>query len=135
MTRRTLPSDIAPDELDAPFWDACRRHEFLVHRCRDCSRSYWPATCCIEHGGDDMEWVAASGRGTVHTYTIYRHAFDPAFAANLPYTIAVVRLEEGPFFHTDLVECAPDAVRIGLPVEVVYEDVDGETIPHFRPVP
>lgn len=128
------PADVAPDDLDQPFWEACRRHEFLVHRCDHCGRTYWPATSCIEHGGDAMTWTAASGRGDVHTFVVYHQAFHPAFADRVPYVLAVVQLEEGPFFHSDLLDCPPEQCTVGLPVEVVFEDLDEDvTIPHFRP--
>ena len=127
------PSEVMVDDLDAPFWDGCNRGEFRVQRCRQCGRSYWPATCCIEHGGGAMEWVQARGRGVVHSFTVYHHAYDPADADRVPYVVAVVKLDEGPFFHTDLVECEPDDVTVGLPVEVVFDHVRGEAVPHFRP--
>lgn len=133
MTASPLPAG-APDELDLPFWEACRRHELLVHRCGRCGRSYWPATCCVEHGGDAMAWAPARGIGTLHTWTVYHHAYTPAFADRVPYIVAVVRLDEGPFLHTGLVDCRPDECRVGLPVEVVFEDRDdGTTLPWFRP--
>ncbi|HEV8298742.1 MAG TPA: OB-fold domain-containing protein [Acidimicrobiales bacterium] len=133
-TSRVLPEDAAPDDLDQPFWDACVREEFLVHRCRTCGRAYWPASCCIDHGATAMGWTPATGRGEVHTYTVFHHAYERALADRLPYVIAVVTLAEGPFFHTDIVDCSPDAVYVGMPVEVVWERVrDDCVIPHFRP--
>jgi uncharacterized OB-fold protein len=132
--RRLLPADVAPDELDAPFWDGCRRGEFLLHRCQICGRVYWPATACIEHGGASMAWVPGSGRGTVHTYTVFHQPFDPSLADRIPYAIAAVALDEGPFFLTDLVECDPEDVHVGMPVEAVYERIDeAVSVPHFRP--
>jgi len=132
MTLR--PRDVAPDDLDAPFWEACLDHRFLVHRCSACGRAYWPASCCIDHGSAAMAWEPASGRGEVHTYTIVHHAYDAAFAGRLPYVLAVVRLDEGPFFHTDIVGCAPDDVVVGMRVEAVFDAIDGETvIPRFTP--
>jgi uncharacterized protein len=132
--RSALPAG-APDELDLPFWEACRRHELLVHRCGRCGRSYWPATCCVEHGGEDMAWVPAAGTGMLHTWTVYHHAYTPEMADRLPYVVAVVRLDEGPFLHTGLVGCGPDDCAVGLPVEVVFVDrPDGTTFPHFRPI-
>jgi uncharacterized protein len=116
-----------------PFWRACADEQFLVHRCTTCGRAYWPASCCIDHGGAAMQWVQASGRGIVHTYTVFHHAYDPSFADRLPYVIAVVALDEGPFFHTDIVECDPAQVHVGMAVEVVYEHLDEWTMPHFRP--
>ena len=133
---RLLPPDIGADELDDPFWDGCRRHQFLVHVCTVCQRAYWPASSCIDHGWAPMAWQPAAGTGEIHTYTVFHHAYLPWLADKVPYIVAVVTLDEGPFFHTDVVECPVDAVGVGMRVEVVYEDAaDGWVIPHFRPVP
>ncbi len=130
-----LPPHVGADELDDPFWDGCRRHEFLLHVCRECSRAYWPAASCIDHGWAPMEWRPSSGRGEVFTYTVFHHAYMPWLADRVPYAIAVVRLDEGPFFHTDIVGCAPSEVAIGLRVEAVFEEAgEGWVLPHFRPI-
>ena len=82
-----------------------------------------------------MEWVPARGTGEVFTYTVFHHAYDPRFADRVPYALAVVRLDEGPFFHTDILECDAGDVSVGMRVEVVYEDVAADlAIPHFRPI-
>jgi hypothetical protein len=128
------PRDVAPDDLDAPFWAACLEHRFLVHRCTDCGRAYWPASTCLDHGAASMQWQDASGRGEVHTYTVVHHAYDPSFAERVPYVLAVVQLDEGPFFHSDLVGCDPADVHVGQRVRVVYDAPDDETVlPHFTP--
>ncbi|MEO8694821.1 MAG: OB-fold domain-containing protein [Acidimicrobiales bacterium] len=135
-TPRLNPSDVMADELDLPFWRACAEERFLVHRCELCGRAYWPASCCVTHGAASMRWVEASGQGIVHTFTVYHHAYDRAFVDRLPYVIAVITLDEGPFFHSDIVDCDPSAVFVEMPVEVVYERLDDAwTIPHFRPRP
>jgi uncharacterized OB-fold protein len=121
-----------PDELDAPFWEACARQEFLLHRCVTCGRSYWPASCCVEHGGSAMEWVSASGRGVVETFTVFRRQYHPAFPT--PYAVAVIRLAEGPYFHANVVGCPPEAVHVGMPVEVRFDEVEpGAWLPQFAP--
>jgi uncharacterized protein len=126
------PMDLAPDELDAPFWEGCRAHTFLVHRCTLCDRAYWPASTCIDHGSAAMAWQPASGRAEVFTYTVVHHPYDRSLVDKLPYAAAVVKLDEGPFFHTDIVGCEAADVRIGMRVKVTFEDVDAETtIPHF----
>lgn len=58
--------------------------------------------------------MEASGRGVVDTYTVFHRAYVEAFAAEVPYTLAVVRLEESPYFHTRLVRIDPGAVTTGL---------------------
>jgi hypothetical protein len=132
---RLLPRDVAPDDLDQPFWEGCRDGKLLVHQCGVCGRAYWPASCCIEHGAATMTWVPATGLGTVHTYTIFHHAYDEWLAERVPYVIAVIELDEGPFFHSDVVECEPTDVHVGMRVEVTFETIDSCTvIPHFRPV-
>lgn len=133
---RPLPATVAPDHLDDAIWEGCLRHELLLNRCTVCGRCYWPATCCIEHGGDHMEWVPASGRGVVHTYTVYHHAYSPEFADRVPYIVAIVMLPEGAFLHIDIIDCDPADVAVGMEVEVTFEDIDEQTtLPHFRPVP
>jgi uncharacterized OB-fold protein len=74
-----------------------------------------------------MEWAPASGRGRVFAFNIHRFAFSPAFADELPYVYALVELEEGPMYGTNVVDCAPEDVYVGMPVEVVYQDVEPET--------
>lgn len=129
------PLDLAPDELDLPFWEGCQRKVFLLHRCTACGRAYWPASTCLDHGLSNMQWQPASGRGEVFTYTVAYHAYDPSMADRLPYAVGVVKLDEGPFFHTDFVGCDAADVRVGLRVEATFEHIDDETvIPHFRPI-
>ncbi len=131
---RPRPDQLAVDDLDDPFWEACARHEFLVQRCGICGASFWPATACTTHGLAAMSWTPASGRGVVHTYTVYHQVYSQALADQVPYVVGVVKLEEGPFFHTNIVGCSPDEVRIDMPVEVTFEDLDGGgAIPLFRP--
>ncbi len=128
------PHHVAPDELDAPFWEACRALQFLVHRCTTCGRAYWPASTCLDHGSSSMRWEPASGRGEVFTYTVVHHPYDRSLVDALPYVVAVVRLDEGPFFHTDVVGCVPAEVHVGMRVHVVFETLDdGVVLPHFAP--
>ena len=133
--RPLRPSDVAPDDLDAPFWDACANHVFLVHRCTACGRAYWPASTCLDHGSAAMEWQPAAGTGEVHTFTVVHHAYDPSIT-DLPYVVAVVQLDEGPFFHTGIAGCAPEAVHVGMRVRVTFDPLDDETvIPRFASDP
>jgi uncharacterized OB-fold protein len=122
------------DPLDLPFWAACREGRFLVHRCGICGRAYWPASRCVEHGDRDMAWVDASGRGTLYTYTVMHHAYTPEMRGETPYVVGVVKLEEGPFFHTRLVDCPVEAVAVDMPLRAVMTaHPNGMTLPMFRP--
>lgn len=126
---------VGGDPLDLPFWEACREGRFLVHRCDICGLSYWPASRCVQHGAQAMRWTEASGRGTIYTYTIMYHAYTPAMKSQTPYAVAVIKLREGPFFHSSIVDCAPQAVAIDMPVEMVMSKHEsGLSLPVFRPV-
>lgn len=75
-----------------------------------------------------------SGRGSVYTYTVVHHSVHPVTAHSLPYIIALVQLDEGPRILTNLREVSPEDVRVGLPVEVFFEDLNETTaLPQFRP--
>lgn len=125
---------ITKGDVDQPFWEACARGQFLVHRCSVCGRSYWPASCCIQHGARAMRWVPAGGQGEVHTYTIFHHAYRPSWKDRVPYVVAVVKLREGPFYHARIVGCPIEQVRTGMAVELVFETQDdGGVLPVFRP--
>ena len=75
-----------------------------------------------------------SGRGTVYSYTVARRATAPQWANEPPLVIAIVELEEGPHLTANIVDCNPDDVMIGMPVDVAYQDVSPEvTLVQFRP--
>lgn len=123
------------DPADLPFWEGCEQGRFLLHRCGICGTHYWPASRCIEHGDQDMAWVDAAGRATLYTYTIIHHAYTADMKGKVPYVAAVVKLDEGPFFHCNLLDCPNDEVEIGMVLEAVMtEHSSGLTIPVFRPV-
>ena len=119
-----------------PFWDAARRHELRLPWCRTCGRFFfYPRAACPHCLASDIEWRRASGRGTLHTFTVV-HRGARNFPLGPPYVIAIVALEEGPRLMTNLVDVEPDpaTIRIGMPVEVVFVDVATDvTLPRFRP--
>jgi uncharacterized OB-fold protein len=124
----------APDALDLPMWEACRRGELLIHRCDLCGRVSWPSWSCTEHGGQAMSWTLAAGTGTLHTFTVYHHTYSPSSPRPTPYVVAIVRLDEGPDVHTSIVGCAPELCHIGMRVAVEFQDhPDGYSLPVFRP--
>jgi uncharacterized protein len=129
---RPLPR---PTPVSAPYWEAARRHELAIQRCASCQRHvFYPRLNCPACGSQQLDWVTASGRGTVYTYTIARRPTHPAFAGRTPYVIAIVELEEGPRMTTNIVGCDPDSVQIGMPVEAAFEDVNPDsTLVVFRP--
>lgn len=125
------------DEESKGYWEACQRHELVLQRCGACGAlRHYPRALCPRCLSDAVEWVRAGGRGTVYSFTVTHQNQAPGFRDALPYVLAYVELEEGVRLLTNIVDCPPDAVRIGLPVEVVFEDVTATvTLPKFRPAP
>jgi uncharacterized OB-fold protein len=125
-----------PTPESRPFWEAARRHELRLQCCRACGTwIFYPRGACPRCFSADLEWRRASGRGTLHTFTVVHRGLK-GFPIGPPYVIAIVELAEGPHLMTNLVGVAadPGALRIGMPVEVVFADVTPEvTLPHFRP--
>ena len=135
MTEYSGPLPVPTPET-RPFWEAARRHELCVQRCRACGNHFfYPRAACPHCLADDLEWRRVSGRGTLHTFTVV-HRGQRGFPLPAPYVIAIVELAEGPRLMTNLIGIEPDPakIRIGLPVEVVFEDVSAEiALPRFRP--
>jgi hypothetical protein len=127
-----------PTPETRPYWDATRQHRLLIQRCNDCSVHYfYPRPMCPGCLSRNVEWVQASGRGTLHTFVI-NHRPPRNFPVAPPYVIGIVELEEGARMLAQVVGVTPDpaALRCDAPVEVVFEDVTAEiTLPKFRPRP
>ena len=123
------------DEESKGYWEACQRRELVIQRCGACGvLRHYPRALCPRCLSDAVEWVRCSGRGTVYTFTVTHQNQAPGFRDALPYVLAYVELDEGVRLLTNIVECAPEAVRIGMAVEVVFEDATpAVTLPKFRP--
>ena len=106
-----------------------------MQRCRNCGIiRFYPRALCPDCLSSDTVWVRCSGKGTVYSYTVTFQNHAKGFRERLPYVLAYVELEEGPRVLTNIVDCAVDTVRIGMAVEVTFEDItDAVTLPKFRP--
>jgi uncharacterized protein len=120
-----------------PFWDACRRHALAIQRCTGCGAfRHPPAPVCWRCRSFAHEWTTASGRGTVFSHAVVHRAFLPELESRVPYTVVAVTLDDVPGVRlvSNLVEATPGAVRVGLAVEVVFEEVSADVaVPRFRP--
>ncbi|MCS6926757.1 MAG: Zn-ribbon domain-containing OB-fold protein [Candidatus Binatia bacterium] len=135
MTTYTKPLP-AISSLNRPYWEALKRHELKLQRCTECGKVWYPpAPFCPACWSDAVTWQRLSGRGRVNSWVVFHQAYFPSFQDDLPYNVAEVELEEGPRLLTNLVGVDLAEIRIGMPVEVVFEDVTPEiTLAKFRPV-
>jgi uncharacterized OB-fold protein len=124
-----------PDKDSGFYWDAARRHELVLQQCLDCERfRFYPRYVCPNCLSDKFEWRPATGRGYIYSFTVIHRAPSPAFRDRVPYVLALVELEEGVRMMTNIVGCDPETVRIGMSVEVFFDDVTEDvTLPKFGP--
>ncbi|KJK23450.1 DNA-binding protein [Burkholderiaceae bacterium 16] len=114
---------------NAEFWAAASEGRLLVRHCERCEKPHWyPRTLCPFCMGETY-WKAASGRGTIYSYSVTRRAGPTQFC------MAYVTLEEGVTMMTRIVDCDLDTVRIGQKVQVTFTPTDnGPPMPTFKPL-
>jgi uncharacterized OB-fold protein len=115
------------------FWEGTAAGELRVQRCGACDAlRHPPGPMCPRCRATDPSYVVASGRGEVHSYVVHHH--PPVPGRELPFVVALVELEEGVRVLGELRGADPEGVRIGMPVEVVFDRIDDElTLPAWRP--
>ena len=137
MSDSTTVSKPIPEADDAsrPFFEGGLSGKLMLMRCTDCGVHRMPSRMhcdvCLSSG---TEWVAATGRGTVRTFGVMHQKYHAGFYDELPYNLAIVELDEGPRLVTNLVHVANEAIRVGMPVTVEFEQHSDVALPKFRPV-
>jgi uncharacterized OB-fold protein len=130
--KKSLPAVTTSNKA---FWAAAKRHKLVVYKCLNCGALYSQVTKCSACDNPRMDWVKVSGKGQVFTFCIYHQPFHPAWKDDIPYNVAYVKLDEGTLLMTNIVDCANKDIHIGMPVEVVFEDITEEiALPKFKPV-
>lgn len=123
-----------PNEAGRPFWQALRDGALTFQRCSACGKGWLPARShCPGCLCPDWTREQASGRARLVSWVVYRMAYHPAFASRLPYTVAVVELEEGPRMISNIVRADPQTLCIDQPLSLVIEDESGTAVPRFVP--
>jgi len=141
VTARWFPDDMPVPAASAEtvgWWEEAARHRLVVQRCTACGRTrHPPGPRCPACRGDAWEFAPLPGTGTVYTYTVVHKAFLPALVDTVPYVVAAVELDGGGGTRlvSNVVDVDPHDVRVGLAVEVVWEDMGPElALPRFRPL-
>ena len=139
METTSIPKPVpVPDAQSAGFWEAAANHVLAIQQCDQCGfLSHPPVDICRQCLSPDrsFRYEPVSGRATVKTWTVVRDAFLAGFAGDVPYVLAEAELDEheGLRLVLFLVDGTESEMRVGMPVEVVFDDVaDGVSVPHFR---
>jgi uncharacterized OB-fold protein len=121
--------------LNRPFFAGARQGELRLQRCDACGQ-YWfpPSTNCPRCLSTAHTWTPVSGRGRVWSWIVMHQRYFTSFESDLPYNVAFIQLDEGPFMMSTVVGIPADAIRCDLPVEVTFEPATDEiAVPKFRP--
>ena len=119
------------------YWDKAKAHELWLRQCDDCGNAYfYPrdiSPCCFSK---NTSWIQASGKATLFTFAIVHRPPHPGFREIAPYVTAIVELEEGPKFPTNIVidDPTPENLQIDMALEVTFDDItDTIALPKFKP--
>ena len=119
------------------YWEKAKAHELWLRQCDDCGNAYfYPrdiSPCCFSK---NTSWIQASGKATLFTFAIVHRPPHPGFREIAPYVTAIVELEEGPKFPTNIVidDPTPENLQIDMALEVTFDDItDSIALPKFKP--
>jgi uncharacterized OB-fold protein len=122
-------------ELNRKFWTSGRDGVLSLMRCQSCRRYLHPPTpICRYCRSRETAYESVSGRGTVASYSVNRHQWSPDTTTE-PYVIALVQIVEQNDLRliTNIVNCVPEDVYIGMPVVVTFREFDDVVLPLFEP--
>jgi uncharacterized OB-fold protein len=125
-----------PDAASAPFWEAARHHRLVVQRCDECGRDqYPPDLICRYCQSSRLSYVDAGGGGVIYSFAVYVRSFMSGFDA--PYVLALVDIDghSGIRMMANIVDTPIPSIRVGMPVEVTFEDRGEWVVPQFRATP
>ena len=130
MLVRPRPATMKETEF---FWEGCKSHELRIQQCGNCSRlAHPPVVRCPDCGSYDLRYKVAGGKATL--YSFVEPVYPPMPFMSYPYIVGLVELEEGTRLLSNIVHCAPELVKIGMALDLVFVDTDPEmTLPMFRP--
>ena len=117
-----------PTLVDREFWEGAHRGELRIQRCTTCGKhQHYARTLCSHCGHETLQWVTASGQGTVYSYTVIRQQGVPPFNERVPFVVATVDLDEdGARLIAAMPGVAPDAARVGMRVRAAFRPAGDE---------
>ena len=133
--KKLLPAYAARTNLETqPFWDGAEAGVLRLPRCNQCERVIWyPRQRCDGCGSTDVSWFDASGNGSVYSCTITRR-IPGRWQASAPFVVAYVELDEGPRVLTNVIDCDPEQVAIGMAVTAAFQPTEeGPPLLRFKP--
>jgi uncharacterized OB-fold protein len=117
-----------PAQEDREFWEGAGRGELRIQHCTNCGKyQHYARMLCSHCGKETLEWVTASGGGTVYSFTVIRQNGVPPFNERLPFVVATVDLDEdGARMIAAMPDLDPAAARVGMRVRATFRKAGDE---------
>ena len=120
MAEKSLPKI---NKIDQPYWEGAAAGKLLLQKCKECGKlQFFPRTACVDCLSGDLEWVTASGKGKLHSFTWVRVPRNPAFKEEVPICYANIILDEGVIMESRIVGKEVEKVKIGDRVKVAFQE-------------
>jgi hypothetical protein len=121
-----MPEANLPDVNDpatAPFWAGAKDGKLVMQTCDKCGYVRWPpGPLCTECLSEDFTWKEIAPTGTLWSYAVYHRAMNPRFKDDIPYTVVLVELDDGPRMYGRLVPNTAD-IEPGTRMRAVFQDI------------
>ena len=116
------------------FWDHCDKEQLVCERCSNCQKfRFPPRPMCPHCHSTKRELVPLSGKGEVYSWTVVWRPQTPEFT--VPYAAVIMRMDEGYDFLSNMIECEPDSIHVGMRAKVAFHKLNDDiTLPYFVPV-
>ncbi len=117
-----------PSPEDREFWEGARRGELRIQHCTTCGQyQHYARMLCSHCGAETLEWITASGNGTVYSFTVIRQNGVPPFNERVPFVVATVDLDEpGARVIAAMPEVAPDDAHVGMRVRATFRPANDD---------
>jgi len=122
------------NEDNRPYWEYCKKHELRMQKCEGCGHIRFPVSIlCPNCHSMDAVWTKLSGKGSVFSYIVFRIPYHESYKEDIPYTVAIIQLDEGPRMESNLIVQDPEDIRIDMQVTVFFDDVTNDvSLPKFK---
>jgi len=122
------------ESFEEGFWGAIKQRKLVFQRCQECGEFlHPPRPMCHRCHSYDLEWVESSGEGKIYSWVVFTREVNPLY--RVPFEVVLVEMKEnGVRLISNMAEGKPEDIYIGMPVEVVFVDINDEwSLPMFRP--
>lgn len=136
-TGETIISRPTPEPtIDSkPYWDGLKERRLLLQQCGNCGLvRHYPRPMCAACHSLEVRWIESSRQGRLHSWTEVHHPFVPALRDEIPHVMATVELEEGVRLQCQMLDAEAAALRLDLPVEIVFREVQDDLVLPFAQV-